>query len=281
MNLMKKILEDIIILYISILEIREKNIFKRYIIGSITTLIVLILSYIFCIRSLHIEFVRILVIYLLIFLFLVIFSSLLSLACQRKENYLLNMTKEILWGVFIITLIPIMCVDFIIDNSIKNEYITTDTYIRGILYILFDSLFLLNIFSKMMDNTYNFINESCINYDSFPVRLFISLSLAKMLNNLFNIVLFKIINNTILKNEDEKKKIKEIEYLEHKCKRLQLALLILAFALVIFMKKTSGYITEIEANDINNVITFFTLLILFFDKRKEWHLKRDDLIDIK
>lgn len=278
---MKKILEDIIILYISILEIREKNIFKRYIIGSTVTLIVLILSYIFCIRILHSEFVRILVVYLLIILFLVIPSSLISLVCQKKENYLVNMTKEIFWGICIIILTPIICVDYIIDNSIRNEYITTDIYIIGNLYILVDSLFLLNVFSIIMDSTYNFINESCINCDSFPVRLFISLLITKMLNNLVNIVLFKIMDNTILKNKDEKKKIKDIEYLENKCKRLQLALLILAFALVIFMKKTSGYISEIEANDINNVITFFTLLILFFDKRKEWHLKGDDLIDMQ
>lgn len=281
MSIIKKTIEDILILYISILEVRGKNIFKNYIIGSIIILIVLILSYFKFIGKSDIELAKILVVYLVIILILVIISSLLSFACLRKENCFINFMKEISWGICIIILIPIMCFDNIIDNNIKKEYITINTYLRGNMYILVDSLFLLYVSSMMMDKTYNIINKSCIKYDSFPISLFISLLLTKILNDLVNIILFKIMDKYILKNEDENQKIKEIDHLKNKCRRLQLALIILAFAFVTFIRKTNESIGETEASDINNVISLFTLLILFFDKRKEWHLRKDDIIDIQ
>ncbi len=281
MSIIKKTLEDILILYISILEVRKKNVFKSYIIGSFVILILIILLYFKCIGKSQIVLAKILVVYLLIILFFVILSSLLSLACLRKENCFVNIMKELFWGICIFILIPIMCFDNIIDNNIKKEYISINTYLRGNMYILIDSLFLLYVSSKMMDKTYNIINKSCIKYDSFPISLFISLLLTKILNSLFNFILFKIMDKYILKNEDENHKIKEINYLKNKCRRLQLALIILAFASVTFMKKNSGSIWEVEGNDINNVISLITLLILFFDKRKEWHLKKEDLIDME
>lgn len=281
MSIIKKTLEDILILYISILEVRKKNVFKSYIIGSFVILILIILLYFKCIGKSQIVLAKILVVYLLIILIFVILSSLLSLACLRKENCFVNIMKELFWGICIFILIPIMCFDNIIDNNIKKEYISINTYLRGNMYILIDSLFLLYVSSKMMDKTYNIINKSCIKYDSFPISLFISLLLTKILNSLFNFILFKIMDKYILKNEDENHKIKEKNYLKNKCRRLQLALIILAFASVTFMKKNSGSIWEVEGNDINNVISLITLLILFFDKRKEWHLKKEDLIDME
>ena len=281
MSIIKKTLEDILILYISILEVRKKNVFKSYIIGSFVILILIILLYFKCIGKSQIVLAKILVVYLLIILIFVILSSLLSLACLRKENCFANIMKELFWGICIFILIPIMCFDNIIDNNIKKEYISINTYLRGNMYILIDSLFLLYVSSKMMDKTYNIINKSCIKYDSFPISLFISLLLTKILNSLFNFILFKIMDKYILKNEDENHKIKEKNYLKNKCRRLQLALIILAFASVTFMKKNSGSIWEVEGNDINNVISLITLLILFFDKRKEWHLKKEDLIDME
>lgn len=281
MSIIKKTLEDILILYISILEVRKKNVFKSYIIGSFVILILIILLYFKCIGKSQIVLAKILVVYLLIILIFVILSSLLSLACLRKENCFVNIMKELFWGICIFILIPIMCFDNIIDNNIKKEYISINTYLRGNMYILIDSLFLLYVSSKMMDKTYNIINKSCIKYDSFPISLFISLLLTKILNSLFNFILFKIMDKYILKNEDENHKIKEKNYLKNKCRRLQLALIILAFASVTFMKKNSGSIWEVEGNDINNVISLITLLILFFDKRKEWHLKKENLIDME
>nr|WP_312578925.1 hypothetical protein [Sedimentibacter sp.] len=79
----------------------------------------------------------------------------------------------------------------------------------------------------------------------------------------------------ILKSEEDKLKHEisyDITYLKNTLRKVELAILILSFimvALKILPKELLEYLNEYQSDTIN-VLTVYTLIMLYLDKRKEW-----------
>ena len=210
---------------------------------------------------------------------------------KRKKKF--NIYK-VYFVICIISFLPCIIILSIIWLSINRSTNKISNLGFWILLLFVDLAIIYALIDKMAVIadyiTNNIIN--CVNYkfmrelEEFPISLFISISLIKLSMDIINSVVLKLlrilgdstIENRIRSDSRIKRPEEKIEYEKEDLKhdisfqkktfwKFQLAILILFFIYVTF----SPYgIFKYHQSDAINVITLFTLIMLYKDKLKEW-----------
>lgn len=281
---------------------------KAYLgLAGISVVIVLILQYYY--RQSVVEIEKALYVYVIgVTLFLVIIILMTSLYIYNKCNLSKNI-EEMLHIVFCLIVcffcvwcIPLIIVFFLLEKVAEQRAKKLDNLLAAILLIYVDLIIILILHPltcRLVDQIIICIN-SIGNLVGFVINreamiLFSALSLWVIEVNCFNFIIlhfwnkyeryninkkyksdYKIYYNqrgpekTELK-EDKRQKIKDlkykIKYLKYTAWSAQLFALIVWFGCEIFIQNDSS-------NTIN-VLTMFTLIMLYYDKREAWDARTD------
>lgn len=216
---------------------------------------------------------------ILLILLLTINISFIIKNCKRDRFKSFEFSiSDFLWKILVVFLIPsiflfeIMGINIRITNDEKNSLIPVET-----LYASLNSIIIVYIYNYIFLSIQKKLNDVIINKDFIinfsALSLILSFLIVKFIIEIINFhfinkiiawIYTKMIKEINIDLESVKNDIKS--RLEKLLYKLELSLLILTY----FMVVISPLDYESLNSDIMNSITVITLLILFYDKNKEW-----------
>ncbi|MFR8505821.1 MAG: hypothetical protein ACLVCA_02060 [Peptoniphilus sp.] len=269
--------------------IKENRKIEKFKIYAIFFFILAIISKILMIvfkNSTEIEerIIFIIIAYIFIISSVGLICSLLTLLTFYKRGkliiYLICITK-ILWKFFTLLIFIGIVIYNLIDINNKNDSSNSNLLIVKSTFISMNMIIIISIFSIVMNiNLKDFIEK--FNYFEFTnveaINLFIVFFLTKAICDIITLLIikamycFSIFESVGIKSSSSKNIYNNqssllVMYLNY---RTQLLSLIILFICAVFLFPDENSCVAKFYTNLINVVTIYTLIMLYLDKRKEW-----------
>lgn len=277
----------------NIWDIKESRKVEKFKILTMTFFLITIISIILTIifnNSMKIEnkIIFIISVYILIFSSVGLISSLLTLLTfykKPKHKIDLRFITKILWKIFIILISIGIAIYNLIDINNMNDSNNPNLLIIKPTFISMNMIIIISIFSLIINKDFSRLIK-IFNYFEFSnieaIKIFILFFLTKVISDIITLLIIKAmycfhvfesfgIKSFSPKNIYNNQSSLLVMYLNY---RTQLLALIILFICAVFLFPDESSCEAKFYTNLINVVTIYTLIMLYLDKRKEWSFKK-------